>query len=523
MIALLCEELETLGHGLDLATVTRWVAEHAPGVEVRRGAGPCHSPERWLDRTVADAGRLVLGLCTTSGQSHKLEVRMRTLGLDPFGLELLDLGSHCALAHPRPQATEKATLLLAAGLARARGYAGSRPENAKPLLSWDGQVSRRSLLTLPPVRYEAVPSIGEERCRAQAGCRVCAKACPHEALRPSGDGSMVLDKVRCTGCGACVSLCPQAAIDLPGASPSQIEAQLAALLSAPGVRLHPRAILFHCGNAVPALEALARKGPSYPAGWLPVRLPCLGMVTPAWILQACDLGAAAVALLGCTPAGCRFGQRRVLEGRVDYCRRLLRRVGGPPDAVRLLDVADEAGLARDLASLPVAGGRVAPHPGAPPLCEPRATALAVLALAARHGATSPARLAHPHSPLGVVEIGPGCTACGACAVACPTQALTLERAEGAVSLSLDGGLCVGCAACAPACPEHAVHIEHATDVQVLSRGRQTLFRDSEVRCERCGEAVAPRAMLHRIGALLGEDRAIPAITTYCLTCRGTLV
>jgi len=524
MIVLLCQELDRLGNGLDLGAVARWLEERAPGVEVRRASGPCRNPERWLDGAFSGADRLVFGLCTTTGQRHELDARARKLGLDPFGLEVLNLGTSCALAHPRPQATEKAKLLLGAGLARAGAYAGSRPENAKPLLSWDGQVSRRSLLTLPPIRYEAVPSIREETCSARAGCRICVKACPRQALGLSDGGLMVLNKAQCTGCGACVPLCPQAAINFPGASPSQVEAQIAALLNSPSVALHPRGILFHCGKGVPALEALARKGLSYPAGWLPVELPCLGMVTPTWILEPLNLGAAAVGLLACPPTECRFGQRQILEGRADYCRELLRTMGGSPDAVRTLDPGDEATLARDLSSLRPSEVSAAPNPAwSVPLSGPRAAPQAVLALAERYEAPPDGAVAHPHSPLGVAEIRPGCTGCGACAFACPTRALVLERDEEAVSLAFDPTLCVACAECVPACPEAVLRVEKVTDFRTLSEGRRMLFRDCEVRCESCGAPVAPRAMLDRISAILGEDRAVPAIVRYCLTCRGTLV
>jgi NAD-dependent dihydropyrimidine dehydrogenase PreA subunit/coenzyme F420-reducing hydrogenase delta subunit len=524
MIVLLCRDLETLGNGLDLGAVAKWLEEQAPGVEVRRASGPCRSPERWLDGAVAGADRLVLGLCTTTGHRHELDANARKVEVDPFGLEVLNLGASCALAHPRPQATEKAKLLLEAGLARARAYAGSRPENVKPLLSWNGQLSRRSLLTLPPIRYEAVPSIREESCSARAGCRICAKACPREALRASDDGLVVLNKAQCTACGACVSLCPQTAIDFPGASPSQVEAQVAALLTSLPAALHPRGILFHCGKGVPALEALGRKGLSYPAGWLPVELPCLGMVTPAWILEPLNLGAAAVGLLGCPPAECRFGQRQILEGRADYCRELLRMMGGSPDAVRILDITDEAAMARGLSSLRPPEVSAAPNPaGGVRLSGARATAEAVLALAERYEAPPDGAVAHPHSTLGIVKINPGCTGCGACAFACPTRALVLERDEEAVSLAFDPRLCVACAECVPACPEAVLRVEKVTDFRTLSEGRRTLFRDREVRCESCGAPVAPRAMLDRISAILGEDRAVPAIVRYCLTCRGTLV
>ena len=524
MIVLLCEDLERLGNGLDLGAVTEWLEARAPGIEVRRASGPCQRPERWLDRSLAE-DRLVLGLCATNGDRHELHAWTRKLGLDPFGLEVLNLGAYCAMPHPRPEATEKAKLLLGAAVARAQAYPGSRPENARPLLSWGGEkVSRRSLLTLPPIQYEVVPSIREEVCSAGTGCRVCAKACPRDALSPSGGGRMMLNKAQCTGCGACVSLCPQRAVDFPGASLPEIEARIAALLSAADPSLRPRGILFHCEKSVPALERLARKGGSYPAGWLPVELPCIGMVTPAWVLQSLNEGAAAVGVFPCGRADCRFGQRHVIEGRVNYCRELLRQMGGSPDAVKALDATDETELARALAFLPALGASAdAKRTPALRVSGPRAIAQAVLGLADKHEAPLDRPLAHPFSPLGVVEVARGCTGCGACALACPTGALALQREDGAVSLSFDARLCIGCEECVPACPEVVVRAQKVTDRQALSAGKRTLFRDSEVRCEKCGAPVASREMLGRISAILGKDPALSVITRYCLTCRGSLL
>lgn len=524
MIVLLCQDLERLGNGLDLGAVTEWLEARADGIEVRRASGPCQRPERWLDRSLGGAHHLVLGLCATNGDRHELHASARKLGLDPFGLAVLNLGAYCATPHPRPDATEKAKLLLGAAVARAQAYPGSRPENAKSLLSWGGEkVSRRSLLTLPPIQYEVVPSIREKACAAGQGCRVCAKVCPHDALRPSGDGRMSLNRAQCTGCGACVSLCPLGAIDFPGASLPEIEAQIAALLSAADPSLRPRGILFHCEKSVPALERLAQTGLSYPAGWLPVELPCIGMVTPTWVLQSLNQGAAAVGVLPCGRADCRFGQRHVIEGRVDYCRELLRQVGRSPDAVKILDAADETELARALASLPVPEASAnAKRTQALGLSGPHAIAQAVLGLAERHEAPLGRSLAHPFSPLGVVEIRKGCTGCGACAFVCPTGALAVEREDGAVSLSFDARFCIGCQECVPACPEAVVRAQKVTDRQALSAGKRALFRDSEVRCEKCGAPVAPREMLGRISAILGKDPALSVITRYCLTCRGSL-
>lgn len=524
MTVLLCEELERSGSGLDLGAVEAWLAKRAPGTEVRRVAGPCDRPERWLDQDLRGVTQLVLGVCSADGERHALEAQARRLGLDPFAIEVVALGAYCALAYPRAEANLKATLLLEAAVAKARASRASRPEHAKPLLSWDQQLSRRSLFTLPPIRYEVVPSIREAACAAGQGCRVCTQVCPHGALRPSDQGRMTLTKAPCTGCGACVSACPREAFDFPGASLPQIEAQIAVLLDLSPRALDPRGILFVCPKGAPALQGLARQGLSCPAGWLPVEVPCLGMVTPAWVLECLNHGAAAVGLLPCRPEECRFGQREVLAGRVDYSRELLRVVGGAPESVRFLDPTDPVALARALAFLPAAeASDRAEHPRAAPRFAPRKTAQTVLGVAKRCGASFDHSVAHSHSPLGLVELEEGCTGCGACAFACPAGALALEREGEGIALSFDARLCIGCGECVPLCPERIVRVQKVTDLRRLSKGKRVLYRDREVRCEKCAAAVAPHAMLERIRARLGMDPAIPTITRYCPTCRGTFV
>lgn len=47
-------------------------------------------------------------------------------------------------------------------------------------------------------------------------CASCREVCPESAIRvpPGGRGAAVVDDARCSGCGACVGICPAAAITL---------------------------------------------------------------------------------------------------------------------------------------------------------------------------------------------------------------------------------------------------------------------------------------------------------------------
>ncbi|MFQ5933720.1 MAG: 4Fe-4S binding protein, partial [Dehalococcoidia bacterium] len=264
-LVLICTKLERLGNGLDLEEIRRWLQLMVPSVDVRAVPELCERPGRMVE-TVATNGavRVVLGLCSQDYSEIELHTHVRKIGLDPFGVEVVNLGAHCALVHPGAEATEKAKLLLEAAVARARAFIGTPAGSVKPVLSWNQTVSRRALFTLPPLRYEPVASIRKKSCISDEGCRVCASSCPRQALSPSEDGLMTCDKSRCTGCGVCVSACPQTAIDLPGASSQQIEAQIAALVNTASVSLYPRAVLFVCKRSAHVLDDPARKALSYP-------------------------------------------------------------------------------------------------------------------------------------------------------------------------------------------------------------------------------------------------------------------
>ncbi len=148
--------------------------------------------------------------------------RLRKLGIDPSAVEVADLGGLRGGSDTPAETGARARLLTEAAISKLGAYDGFRPENAKMLIAWEEEMSRRSLFTLPPVRYEMIPSIRGEDCFAADGCRICSNLCPHNALAVSPEGRMILSKGRCTGCGACVSACPAGAFEFPGASLPQL-------------------------------------------------------------------------------------------------------------------------------------------------------------------------------------------------------------------------------------------------------------------------------------------------------------
>jgi ferredoxin len=527
---LLCGDLANIGAGVNLEELGSSLEARFPGITVEVVPDLCGHPGQ-LSVIAASQGVtwVVLGLCSGEYSQVELQARARKAGLDPFGLEVVPLGTLCARVHPEPQATQKAKVLLGAAVARAHAFQGSGPEHAKLyFMSRDQKVTRRSLFTVPPVGYRSVPSIREEQCAAGAGCQLCTKVCPRDALRKTG-GRVFLEKSRCEGCGVCLAVCPREAIDFPGWSLPQLEAELAALLNGAASGPESLGLLFTCQRAFGALEELARQGVSYCDQWLPVMLPCLGMVTPSWILQSLAHGADVVTLLSCG-TNCPFGQEPAIGGRANFCRRLLRVLGQPPERVRVLNASRPERLVEALQKSPTESGsdrQSLPRDGLR-LGTLEGALLSIRGLAAAGYSPSGVVLEHSHSPFGVLEMrAEGCTGCLACAGVCPTEALASEHVGGEVSLTYVASACTGCGMCVDVCPETAAQVlrlRRMTDVDALSRGKVTLHRNRMTICKGCGASIASEALLHRIMASLEADSEDlrTALTDYCPACRVSL-
>lgn len=73
------------------------------------------------------------------------------------------------------------------------------------------------------------------------------------------------------------------------------------------VKTRQKVILFTCNwHAYSSMEAVARDGISYSTAVVPIRLSCLGRISPGIILKAFEGGAAGVLLLGCPEGQCRY-------------------------------------------------------------------------------------------------------------------------------------------------------------------------------------------------------------------------
>lgn len=148
-----------------------------------------------------------------------------------------------------------------------------------------------------------------------------------------------------------------------------------------------------------------------------------------------------------------------------------------------------------------------------------------------------ATLPYPFEP---AEVMPGfrgkphhdperCIACGACAIACPPNALSMatDRDQGFQTWSLFMGRCIYCGRCEEVCPTGAITL--SPDFELAVMNKQDLFERADYQlaaCLRCGTYFAPvkeieyaRALLEQ-SSLSGEALAnASALLAVCPDCK----
>lgn len=307
-------------------------------------------------------------------------------------------------------------------------------------------------------QMEATPTYHQERCLATkaTGCRVCADACPHDAIRVRR--TVEIDAIDCTGCGICVSVCPSLALTPRGAPvPSDVALRCSQV----------------AGNA-PSVTCLARLLPT----------DVLRLADPEGVVRLgrgdcadCPVGAPDVpARIEATAARARAIAAVVggaLEVRVEQTERLdtevQDRAMSRRDLLRSGSTNARKATAAALAPLERLAGPEPSSAGRPALPTDWVDTLALLDAAELTPETLvPARLPH------VLD---GCLFCPACTAACPTDAIQRRfEDDGATTLWLEPRRCVGCDACQQVCPVKVVRMDEPVAWERLDRERTELAR-----------------------------------------------
>ncbi len=492
------------------------LSDRYPGLFVVSVADLC-SRLREIRSRVAEARpeRLILGLCSDDNPVAEIQAHARRGGIDPLGVQVIDISPVAdgagELASPLP----RLMALMSGALARAAAFGGSSAANSRAVfIPGDQKVSRRSMFTLPPISYLTAPTIDLDACRAADGCDLCAAACPHGAIGASG-GVITVDRRACQSCGICVAACPQRAVEFPGFSAEEIEADLASALERSPASGEAR-VEFVCQ------KSHATKRSSGKDGYIPIKVACAGMVPVSAMLRAISGGATEVSVASCGRE-CGNGAARVISSRVDYCRALLRQMGDDPERVRLNPDPEAPAPAPAESPPSVASGRDVRAYGA------GMAAQVVLELGdvARSRGVEGLRISHEGSPLALVAIDQAaCTVCGTCAKACPTGALRFDESDIRSILSFEPGLCTGCRKCVEQCPEKAqsaIRVSPVTDLAAIGAGQVEAAAADSLLCEECGVCVTSVAVIERLQEMLGDEFDARRIARLCNQCRSVTI
>ena len=122
-----------------------------------------------------------------------------------------------------------------------------------------------------------------------------------------------------------------------------------------------------------------------------------------------------------------------------------------------------------------------------------------------------------------------CIACGACAVACPSNALTMETEleHGVQTWSIFYGRCIYCARCEEVCPVGAIRLSQDFELAVMDKSDLYEHADYPLaECSRCKVFFAPAKEIAYALALLEHAGLSPesmanrrALMELCPACR----
>lgn len=316
-----------------------------------------------------------------------------------------------------------------------------------------------------------------------AACRRCIKACPADAITVRNN-QLTLDNHACVSCGACTVVCPVEA--LVPLDPSDADLATEAARSAGALD----------GCAVIACARIASRDLGDPSKYATV--PCMARVDEGVLVELAAAGVDRIVLVDGTCRTCKFRDTEAgVDEMVEQARRLIAAMGGTTEVVRANEFPAEA-LLEDRSSLYGQERRGFFSRSTRRAREASVKTAEVMvfkefeqrmpSLKERLGVTAagampwlvaqrrerlmdsldqmgaPVEKAIDSRQFGTVAIdGEQCSACGMCAVFCPTGALKKsdEQPDDGVGsyLEFQAFDCVNCRMCADVCMKKCLTVD----------------------------------------------------------------
>jgi len=495
-----------------LEDIRGWLREMKPGLSVVIADNLCQSQVMSQLIREHQVQPAVLAGCSHLKSEIALWQEPDKCAFDPDSVGIIDLVRELELSGSNADSVERAKLLLWAQVKRQERFAGV-PSNARRahFVRAQGEISRRDLFQSLIPKYRVTPYIEAAKCPGEK-CRICRASCESKSIVSDGK-TVFIDSADCKACGVCTISCPHHAIIYPNFSLDQLEAEVEGLLLNSSEYLKPRIIAMVCQS---------NQYPSFDANVLPLTVPCLGMVSPGFILRALDLGAQGIALISAKEKCQLKLDCSNWKGTALFLQRLLEHWGVEPERVSALD---EEKLTQ---GLPRFSRRIAELKPTS-FTSSQSTAIpdkglglpaAILAMSEKLGSQAAGRIAAGTVPFGKIALDASkCTGCAVCAAQCPTDALTDLKSTDSSRLVFHQESCVGCGQCVDVCPEKCLHLTKVLEVDRLSHEPQVIFEGEFVHCRVCGTPFAPRAMIESVRARLGATGEAALRMETCPKCR----
>jgi heterodisulfide reductase subunit A-like polyferredoxin/coenzyme F420-reducing hydrogenase delta subunit len=199
------------------------------------------------------------------------------------------------------------------------------------------------VLELSQQHYTHYADTSEVNDKLCGGCASCIRTCAFGACYIGDDGLSHVDVRRCRGCGKCVVSCPVGARDIVNSPHSYLLSGIRALSEVPtgGTKV----LGFLCGGCgYPAgdhaAEHIVQGGQSYPAAFLPIRIPCGGRLDTLYVLEAFKAGFDGVVVFRCREGHCHnlIGNLD-MDRRVNLLRGVLRSRRIDDSRLRVIDIS----------------------------------------------------------------------------------------------------------------------------------------------------------------------------------------
>jgi heterodisulfide reductase subunit A len=184
-----------------------------------------------------------------------------------------------------------------------------------------------------------VSQVNKMRC---TGCGICESVCNFNAIHISpdkefgGSRKASVNVNACEGCGACVAACPTAALDQTCFSNAQVIAQIETFLKDTKME-SPKVVVFSCHwCSYTAADTAGLKRMAMDPHFCVVRTMCSARVDPEWVLKAMSKGADGVLVLAGHPGRCHYeiGNLRTRK-RMTLLHNYLDQMGFHPDRFRI--------------------------------------------------------------------------------------------------------------------------------------------------------------------------------------------